>query len=34
MAELTTRGRQHIKKGNFVYVDKVAKRGTDDLLGR
>lgn len=22
MAELTTRGRQHIKKGNFAYVDK------------
>ena len=22
MAELTTRGRDHIKKGNFAYVDK------------
>ena len=22
MAELTTRGRQHIKKSNFAYVDK------------
>jgi len=22
MAELTTRGREHIKKGNFAYVDK------------